>query len=403
MASSAAAVKAGAAPAAHALLNPRCSMRKRVASSSDRLHRLSHIVVMSSMSSRLHLANVQYHAWVHSHDHLIACEERQYFPLNHPLTWLCGMNYGSPLAHRALAAVLCAHRTPQRQAYDWMLVVDDDTVVNVATIDALLRGAAPRAVPSMLGSRVDMQLNGSVDEACGPSVPHSGGSKQDRHALFVSSSRSPCSAHSYANSSAWAFSAQPHAGGWVQRGAWAVGWPYGGHGILVSQAAAVALERVGEDCLACLTCPIYGTYTSHHHSLASSDDDRSATMASSANKSDGGGNHDLSAALVQAEAALGFGKCGGISYDEHTHKCASAYNGRHEWDERRRRHRFVPDQNCVGLGMRCAETDVQLGLCFGRAGYAPQALPRGRWSTHLNAIRGNLKAFEAAVDAFVAL
>ena len=370
------------------LLHPTCAIRPgEAASRRSSAHEHLWLVLMTTVSTRLPLAHVQHELWIRHHDHLISCEAREH--IDHPLVWLCGMFYGSPPAHRALASVLCAHRATAShdgRPHDWLLVVDDDTVVRVPYLDGVLRGASPHAIPSMLGSRVDMQLNGSLDSGCPASVPHIGGSRSHRHSVFNVTTRVPCSnaVDRSIRNLPWGFSVHHLPGeGWAQRGAWAVGWPYGGHGIVISRAAVVALERVGSDCLLCLTCPFYGTYTSR-------------LQAHGANPVTA-----LGPELVRAEASLGFGSCGEKHYDEASHTCADAYNGMYEWDERHERHRFVPDKHCNTLSMRCGETDVQLGLCFGRAGYAPQATPRGGWSAHLNAERANLTAFWAATSAFL--
>lgn len=347
---------------------------------------------MTTFSDRLDLVAVAHAEWMQGMDHLVACEQQSLAV--HELGWLCTMYYGGKLAHRALAGVLCAHRV-SISLYDWMLVVDDDTVIRIGALDAALRGASPSTVPSMLGTRVDNQLNGSIDAStCPPPVPHVGGSSQHRHSIFNHSRVAACTSAVTRGIRhlPWGFAAEHHGAiGWVQRGAWAVGWPYGGHGIVVSRAGVEALAPVASECIMCLTCPFYGTYTSNvatHSGLAA--------MAAAA---------DLNVTdLVRREAALGFGTCGEKAYDKGSHSCGGSYAGMQVWDEKRSRHRFSPDKHCNLLSMRCADTDVQLGLCFGRAGYAPQALVgRGGWSAHLRTVRDNRSAFEEATRQILAV
>ena len=387
--------------------------------------RFTYLIVAPSRGDRLHLAQ---QPWLLAHDHLIIAEEEvQQEDL------AVGMRWGSVRAHRALAGVLCAHAITSgrwKTLHDWTLVVDDDTVVDVALLDELLQSARPRAVPVMLGALVHKQLNGSLDVQCAAPRPRPEGVEMKGawriHWWQSSFDGRPCprakvmrdgepasASREEPVDEPWAFEVVGTPGApSAQRGAWAVGWPHGGLGIVISRAGVEELAVVGADCLRCLTCPWYGGGTATKAAIS--------LMVRNKTKQP--------LPPPTADAALGFGTCGRHMYaGAHafvgslgTGKCAGSFNGYYANYEladvgastRRtaaagggarsplEKPLFIRETHCSALGMRCADTDVQLGYCFGRAGFAPQRLP-GPWSAHLKALRSDERALAAAASRFL--
>ena len=267
----------------------------------------SYLVVVSTSCGRLSLVGVQHSLWLREYDHLVVCEQRACAGVEH----LVGMRYASAHAHKALAGVLCVQRTGQG-GHDFTLVADDDTVFDVPALDAALiqklMGAAPASLPVLLGARVDMQLNGSTSPSC-----HSHFHGRACHRATWNATMPP-----------WAFTQhfQGKAVGFIQRGPWAVGWPYGGRGIILSRAAADLLAPIGAECLRCLTCPLYGASAAHR------------ANAKEAN----------AASAVAFEARLGFGACAQSPYDAGSGKCAGAFDS--TWGQRR--------NSLIVASIRCA-------------------------------------------------
>jgi hypothetical protein len=109
--------------------------------------------VMTTRGSRLALAKVHLARWLAQVDHVIVSDEGT-VDVHVGLTW------GGPFAHRALAGLMCMHARLSTRRYEWVAVLDDDTVVSLPLLEASLAHSA-RAdhinveEPHLLGAHID--------------------------------------------------------------------------------------------------------------------------------------------------------------------------------------------------------------------------------------------------------
>lgn len=216
------------------------------------------LVVVSTSSAREVYVRLQLDEWLREYDHLIvsgySTPRREHFEV--------GLEWGSTTAHRTIAGVVCAHaRRPHE--YDWMALIDDDTILSVPRLVAALEAVdAQPSQPLFFGAR--------IDSLRGPGVPADAAAAS----TIMSKPRS--------------------AGEWPTQLWREMGWPFGGLGMVLSRAAADSVSRIGVDCLRCLTCPVFGATQGGR--LRTKAEHRAFRV----------GN------MTRADAALGFGRCAGL-------------------------------------------------------------------------------------------
>lgn len=202
------------------------------------------LIVMITNHERLPLVRAQHDAWLRRHDHLVASD----WASTHGLV---GLRWGGSAAHRALAGLQCAALASRRgvetknmNPYDWLVVADDDTALDVPRLDLLLtQGHADPSRPIMVGAmmhdvpRLSTAREGARPVAC--SVPPANGQAAPK---WMHACPRPVGVPPRSN------------GHWSD----SVGWPFGGEGIVVSAAAVPVLLDVMAECMRALTCPFFG-------------------------------------------------------------------------------------------------------------------------------------------------
>ena len=342
--------------------------------------RYDYLVVMCTFFRSLHLVRAQYRLWLNRHQHLIVSDHL----VGGPDDGLVGLRWGSSLSMKSLAGMQCAHRRRVAE-YDFMLVLDDDSAINIVALDAMLtREAVAPQVPRVLTQevRADPQHRSEALAVAGPvrwdrkaARLRSKGKDVDRlRDQFSPLRATPCPPLSaaqpctitrratarpgLANTTATAGEPSEHhpEGPWPP-GLWMdAGFPGGGLGILLSVSAAAALAPFIPGCMRCLTCPIFGAANAARVNATTQRGYWNGTVPT-----------EIRLARDASDRALGFGHC-------------------------------PPEPSSRQL--RCAGTDVSVGACWARAGFLTQALPAhvGRpWAAHLSSSKRDGTEFARAV------
>jgi len=433
-----------------------CTVTPAVRCSQKSPLRNEYLIVMTTFVSALPLVRIQYELYMKEHQHLIVSD---HWLSGTSDDLLVGLRWGTSMAMKTLAGITCAH-TRRVAAYDFMLVLDDDTAVDVASLDAILVATGVQAnVPRLLtpgGASHRRAAASSPDIAqqrpMSDSTNHSDGSAQEHEARWgrkearlrskgkdvtayeqsyapvrhepcpMLSSRLPCvitGGHALSEvdsrgdgGRAWLASQPLHRpdGPWPVRLWMNAGFPAGGVGMLLSHAGAAHLDPFVPTCLQCLTCPFYGasnvaragevTQRGAWSSSGSTKDIEKSPAAPASIAGAGAADHHLSAVpdavRTARDAADRLLGFGECAVDGEGAAAAA------DDEERGRRN------------PRCAGTDVQLGACWARSGLLTQELTQNvldtastervdgavvpsTWSRHLSNEKRNHTLFAEAV------
>ena len=348
----------------HSLLEP-TSCRVTRAAPPAKCSRLSFsfLIVVTTHFDSLHLVRAQWDLWMSAHQHLVVSDHRR----GSPEDFLVGMRWGSAMAMKSLAGISCAHSN-RIAPYDVMLVIDDDTGLRLRHIDAALftqrvSPGVPRLLslpsPSQAAAPQERQRKETRLTAKGKDVEAYHASVQPLRSQPCPqlSTSEPClldSAAALPQPGGNGTQEQHLAGMHTPHGPWpahrwgTASFAGGGEGMAITHAGVAALLPFVPGCLQCLTCPFFGASNAKRSSFETQRGGYTTSANANGSSAEGTGGlgrvpPEVRAARDAADRLLGFGSC-------------------------------PPEAAGSGKAPRCAGTDTQVGMCWARAGYVPQAL-----------------------------